>query len=172
MRLSLVPLLVLLVAGCGSNNSGGGSKSDAGVGGNGPVTTPSDMAMSQNPQPGADMVSTGASCLATAMCAQMAKTQTDILKCLEAASPKAQQEFNALLECFDTQCGKALPDAGTGPCDSQQQCSLCVETGTSPTGNTINGLPCLNSQQQGAQPVSDPKCGMCVDQFGTCLADG
>jgi hypothetical protein len=106
------------------------------------------------------------------MCAQNAKTQTDILKCLQAASPKAQQEFTALLDCFDTQCGMAGADAGTGPCDSQQQCSLCVETGTSPTGNTINGTPCLNSTAQGAPTITDPKCGMCVDQFGTCLADG
>src|SRR5689334_5986423 len=76
MRLFLVPLLALLVTGCGNNNGGGsgGNKSDAGVGGGGPVTGPSDMAMSQNPTPGADMVSTGATCLATAMCAQNAKS--------------------------------------------------------------------------------------------------
>jgi hypothetical protein len=170
MRLSLVPLLVLLVAGCGNNN-GGGTKSDAGVGGGGPVTTPSDMAMSQNPT-GADMVSTGAGCLTTAQCAQNAKSQGDVLKCLAAASPNAQTLFEALVNCANTQCGTAGQDAGTGPCDSQNQCSLCIETGTSPTGNTINGLPCLNSDQQGAPPVTDPKCGMCVDQFGACLADG
>jgi hypothetical protein len=166
MRVALVPLFVLLVAGCGhSSTSPGTPDSGTGVGGGGPVTGPTDLAMST---PAGDMAPSGATCLQTFQCAAKAKMQTDIFKCLAMASPDAQQKFGAVIDCFNSQCGNEPVDGGTGPCGTQAQCAACVQTGTSPTGVSIGNQPCVN--MQGGAPVTDPKCGQCVDPLSACLA--
>jgi hypothetical protein len=164
MRVALVSLFVLFVAGCGHSSSPG-TPDSGGVGGGGPVTGPTDLAMSSA---AGDMAMSQATCLQTFQCAAQAKMQSDVFKCLSMASPDAQQKFGAILDCLNTQCGSAPADGGTGPCGTQSQCLACVETGTSPTGHSIGNQPCIN--MQGGTTVSDPKCGQCVDPIGTCLA--
>jgi len=90
--------------------------------------------------------------------------------CGAMATPTGHQKYKAFYDCLAAQCGKATFDAGVGPCDSTDQCTICVQTGTSPTGMTIMGEDCTDTTTANVM-VTDPKCGLCVDELSACYAD-
>jgi hypothetical protein len=164
MRFSLVPLLVLLVAGCGNNNGGGEAMKDGGVGGVGPITNPTDLAMAHT----ADMAMSLSNCYQLVTCLSQATDPAGQLACFNMATKTAQNLALAFNKCADNACGTAGADAGTGPCDSQDQCYACIGTGKSPTGVALGN--CMNMQN--GPTVTDPKCGLCVDAEVACFKDG
>jgi hypothetical protein len=94
--------------------------------------------------------------------------------CTTRANSRAATLAQALFDCINGQCGPA--DAGTssagGDCGSEQQCVWCVQFGTSPTGGKHASCIDVDPATHHDPPtVSDPKCGLCVDQLNSCFSD-
>jgi hypothetical protein len=93
--------------------------------------------------------------------------------CKARANSRAATLAQALYDCINGQCGPADAGATTqGPCGSEPECVWCVQFGTSPTGGKHASCIDVDPSTHSDPPtVSDPKCGLCVDELNSCYSD-
>jgi hypothetical protein len=79
-------------------------------------------------------------------------------QCYQAASPTAQEDLAAAIDCANFECmfeGRCLDEN-----DTSSACNVCFN-------NALSG----GSTSKKCAPTSDPACGACAAEWLTCISD-
>lgn len=161
-RFTMMSVLALLIAGCGSNGGNNGSGGNGNGGGSG--TDGADMSAAA----GSDMASVVApdmqpayGCHALEACVAACNgNQTCVGACVQSATPQALTLGQAVTRCIRRECFP-VPDGGPAPCTKgggtpSPQCTMCQADVIKPTGSC------------GGDTMY---CGTCYSAYAACQAD-
>lgn len=160
---TMMSVVVLLVAGCGSsgNNGSGGNGGTGGTGGGSggvvdmSAAAGSDLAMTLPPD-----MQPAYGCHALTACLATCTSQSCFQLCAQSSTTQALMLYQALRSCERKEC-YPHPDAGPAPCtqgggNPTPQCTMCL-------GDVIKATGSCGSDTM--------YCGTCYSQYSACEAN-